>query len=187
MLRATCRLAAICRADRPTSNRSRTYSRILRMDKRSILDLVALKRRSILVDVVLRRPQPGGGRMAVESVAGSPWNRRPDQRGMGGRMAVESVAECAWITHALQLWATWILYAVLVDLTDAVAEALARPFDDLSMEMVYRSLYFVTGAMERDPTTDPVRYLAEEARDLGIIKRPRQSSRQQRQAPLVSD
>ena len=102
-------------------------------------------------------------------------------------MAVESVAECAWITHALQLWATWILYAVLVDLTDAVAEALARPFDDLSMEMVYRSLYFVTGAMARDPTTDPVRYLAEEARDLGIIKRPRQSSRQQRQAPLVSD
>jgi len=79
----------------------------------------------------------------------------------------------------MQLWATWILYAVLVDLTDAVAEALARPFDAISMEMVYRSLYFVVGAMERDPTTDPVRYLAEEARDLGIIKRARKPKRQQ--------
>ncbi|WP_157726318.1 hypothetical protein [Imhoffiella purpurea] len=45
---------------------------------------------------------------------------------------------------------------------------------------------FVVGAMERDPTTDPVRYLAEEARDLGIIKRARKPKRQQSQAPLVS-
>lgn len=86
----------------------------------------------------------------------------------------------------MQLWATWILYAVLVDLTDAVAEALERPVEEISMEMVYRSLYFVVGAMERDPTTDPVRYLAEEARDLGIIKRPRKSRRQQSRTPLVS-
>jgi hypothetical protein len=55
------------------------------------------------------------------------------------------------------------------------------------MEMVYRRLYFVVGAMERDPTTDPVRYLAEEARDLGIIKRARKPKRQQSQTPLISD
>jgi hypothetical protein len=42
----------------------------------------------------------------------------------------------------LQLWATWLLYAVLVDLTDAVAEALEQPFANVSLEMVYRSLYF---------------------------------------------
>ena len=42
----------------------------------------------------------------------------------------------------LQLWATWLLYAVLVDLTDAVAEALEQPFDAISMEMVFRSLYY---------------------------------------------
>jgi len=30
----------------------------------------------------------------------------------------------------LQVWATWILYAILVDLTDAVAEVLGRPFVD---------------------------------------------------------
>ncbi len=31
----------------------------------------------------------------------------------------------------LQVWATWLLYAVLVDLTDDVADALDRPFDDV--------------------------------------------------------
>lgn len=77
---------------------------------------------------------------------------------------------------AMQVWATWLLYAVLIDLTDAVAAALARPFADLSPEMVYRSLYFVTNAVAQDPTTDPVRYLADHARELGIIKRPRKKT-----------
>ena len=86
----------------------------------------------------------------------------------------------------IQVWATWILYAVLVDLTDAVAEALGRPVAEISMEMVYRSLYFVVGAMQQDPSTDPVRYLAEEARSLGIIKRPRKPPRQTTQTPSLS-
>ena len=46
----------------------------------------------------------------------------------------------------LQVWATWLLYAILVDLTDAVAAALNQPFAALSMEMIYRSLYFYTHA-----------------------------------------
>lgn len=75
----------------------------------------------------------------------------------------------------MQVWATWLLYAVLIDLTDAVAEALARPFADLSPEMVYRGLYFVAQAAAKDPTTDPVRYLADQADELGIIKRPRKA------------
>ena len=75
----------------------------------------------------------------------------------------------------MQLWATWLVYAVLIDLTDAVAEALACPFADVSPEMVYRSLYFVTNAVAQDPTTDPIRYLADQARRLGILKRPRKS------------
>lgn len=73
----------------------------------------------------------------------------------------------------MQLWATWLLYAVLVDLTDAVAEALACPVADLSLEMVYRSLYFLTQALQQDPTTDPIHYLADHARRLGIRKHPR--------------
>lgn len=31
----------------------------------------------------------------------------------------------------------------------------------------------MVGALQQDPTLDPVRYLTEEAKDLGIIKRPR--------------
>ena len=42
----------------------------------------------------------------------------------------------------MQVWATWLLYVVLIDLTDAVAEALNLPFAAISIEMVYRSLYF---------------------------------------------
>jgi hypothetical protein len=75
----------------------------------------------------------------------------------------------------LQLWATWILYAVLVDLTDAVAEALQRPLAALSLEMVYRSLYFFTQAYHRGEASDPVAYLAAKATRLGILKRPRRS------------
>jgi hypothetical protein len=36
----------------------------------------------------------------------------------------------------LQVWATWLLYAVLIDLTDAVAEALHQPLAAISIEMV---------------------------------------------------
>ena len=42
-----------------------------------------------------------------------------------------------------------------MDLTDAVAEALGRPFAEISMEMVDRNLYFVVDALQQDPTLDP--------------------------------
>lgn len=71
----------------------------------------------------------------------------------------------------LQLWATWLLYAVSVDLTDAVADALNRPFTAVSLEMVYRSLYFFTQAFHRGEATDVVDYLAANANWLGILKR----------------
>jgi hypothetical protein len=73
----------------------------------------------------------------------------------------------------LQVWATWLLYAVLVDLTDAVAAALNRPFTEVSLEMVYRSIYHFTQAFHRGAASDPVAYLAEHAQRLGIIKRQR--------------
>jgi len=71
----------------------------------------------------------------------------------------------------LQIWATWIFYAILVDLTDDVAEALDRPFVHLSMEMVYRSLYYFAQAYHRNEARDPVAYLAENSRWLGLLKR----------------
>ena len=94
-----------------------------------------------------------------------------------------------WVGSAngvqLQLWATWLLYAVLVDLTDAVAEELDRPFAALSLEMVYRSLYFFTGAYQRGEATDVVRYLAADAVALGIVKRTRARAAPSRFSHLI--
>jgi hypothetical protein len=73
----------------------------------------------------------------------------------------------------MQLWATWILYAVLVDLTDAVADALHQPLARVSVEMVYRSLYFFTQAYHRGEASEVVQYLAANADWLGIVKRKR--------------
>lgn len=72
-----------------------------------------------------------------------------------------------------QVWATWIVYAVLVDLTDAVAEALCKPFRAVSIEMVYRGLYHFTQAYHRGDAEEPVAYLAAKAERLGILKRKR--------------
>ena len=74
---------------------------------------------------------------------------------------------------ALQLWATWLMYSVLVDLTDDVADSLSVPFNQVSLEMVYRSLYFCTTAFQRGESDDPVTYLADNAKMLGLVKRKR--------------
>jgi Transposase DDE domain len=71
----------------------------------------------------------------------------------------------------LQIWATWLMYAVLVDLSDAVAEAVQLPLERISMEMVWRGLYHFNHAYNTGQATDPVAYLAApENRDLGVIK-----------------
>ncbi len=75
----------------------------------------------------------------------------------------------------VQVWATWLLYAALVDLTDAVAEELNQPYHTLSIEMVYRGLYHFTQAYHRGDASDPVSYLAANAKQLRILKRPRPS------------
>jgi hypothetical protein len=73
----------------------------------------------------------------------------------------------------LQLWATWLMYAILVDLADDVADTLSVPFNQISLEMVYRSLYFCTMAFHRQESDDPVAYLAKNAKLFGLIKRKR--------------
>jgi hypothetical protein len=74
----------------------------------------------------------------------------------------------------LQIWGTWLFYAVLVDLGDAVADELALPFDNISLEMIYRGLYHFSVAQQKGQATDPVRYFAApENQDLGIVKRQR--------------
>jgi len=71
----------------------------------------------------------------------------------------------------MQLWATWILYAILVDMTDSVAEALDKPLSQISIEMVYQGLYFYQQAVRRDETIHLITYLAANATWLGIVKR----------------
>lgn len=74
----------------------------------------------------------------------------------------------------LQVWSTWLFFAVLVDLGDAVAEELMLPFDRISLEMVFRGLYHFTQAHQRGQATDPVKYFAAaENQDLGVVKRLR--------------
>ena len=69
-----------------------------------------------------------------------------------------------------------------MDLTDAVAEAVEQPVAQVSLEMVYRSLYFFTQADHRGEATEVVRYLAAHAKRLGILKRLRKPARQQQPA-----
>lgn len=77
----------------------------------------------------------------------------------------------------LQIAATWLLYGVLVDLTDAVAEELLVPCDALSLEMVFRSIHFYVNAHARGEADDLVAYLAADAKGLGILKRKRKTTK----------
>lgn len=71
----------------------------------------------------------------------------------------------------LQVWATWLFYAVLVDLGDAVADELSLPFDRISLEMVYRGLYHFTVAYDNGKAVDPVEYFADPSNhNLGVVK-----------------
>ncbi len=77
-------------------------------------------------------------------------------------------------TIALQVWASWLLYAVLVDLSDAVAQELNLCLDQISIEMVYRGLYHFSVAHQQGRAQDPVTYLSSRTY-LGIVKRKRKS------------
>lgn len=71
----------------------------------------------------------------------------------------------------LQIWATWLFYAVLVDLGDAVADAMTLPFDRISLEMIFRGLYHFMRAFDQGKADDPVAYFAApQNQDLAVVK-----------------
>lgn len=76
----------------------------------------------------------------------------------------------------LQLWSTWIVYAVLIDICDEVAACLDVPFERVSVEMVFRSMYYYLKAVSRGETRSLPEYIASRASNLGIIKRKRKRS-----------
>ena len=75
----------------------------------------------------------------------------------------------------LQLWSTWIVYTVLIDLCDEVAGLLNLPFERISLEMVFRSAYYFLKAVERGEANSWPEHLAARASDLGIVKRKRKN------------
>jgi len=71
----------------------------------------------------------------------------------------------------LQIWATWLFYTVLVDLGDAVADAMNVPFERISLEMLHRAFYHFIQAFNKGKASDLVAYFAApENRDLAIVK-----------------
>lgn len=78
----------------------------------------------------------------------------------------------------MQVWATWLLYTLLVDLTDAVAETLKRPFKDISLEMVFRGLYHFAQARHTGKANDPIEYFVRKAKALSLIKQKRRPKHQ---------
>lgn len=74
----------------------------------------------------------------------------------------------------VQIYATWVFYAVLIDLCHEVAWALGEPVERISVEMVFRSLYHYSVAYRRGETRDIVAFLAQHAKLFGLVKRQRQ-------------
>ena len=83
--------------------------------------------------------------------------------------------QCAGVQ--LQLYATWIFYAVLTELCSDVAVALSQPLERISVEMVFRSLYFFNRARLRQPTLQLIPWLVEHQRSMGLVKAVRQRQR----------
>lgn len=78
---------------------------------------------------------------------------------------------------AIQIYATWIFYAVLINLCVDVAQALGEPVERISVEMVFRSLYHFSRAQQlgKDPVL--IEFLVEHAQLLGLVKMLRKRHR----------
>jgi hypothetical protein len=87
-----------------------------------------------------------------------------------------------WVGHAngvqLQILCTLIFYTVLNQLVGEVAVALRQPKEKISVEMVFRSLYYVARAFARGENPEVVSYLAERAKLFGLIKPERKRHRE---------
>lgn len=77
----------------------------------------------------------------------------------------------------MQLYATCIFYAVLNDLCADVAIALQQPVERISIEMVFRSLYFFNRACLQNPQLQLIPWLVENHRSMGLVKAVRKRHR----------
>ena len=81
----------------------------------------------------------------------------------------------------LQIYATLIFYAVLLTICQQVAAVLGEPLERISVEMVFRAFYHYSHAVQCGEADDLVRFLAEHAKLLGIVKRWRKHHRERQQ------
>jgi hypothetical protein len=85
----------------------------------------------------------------------------------------------------IQLYATWLFYAVLTDLCDQVAAALEQPLEKISVEMVFRSLYHFARAIDLGENPELVPFLVHHAKLLGLLKADRKRHRERQQHDLA--
>lgn len=73
----------------------------------------------------------------------------------------------------MQVWATWMVYAILLDLSDTVASALWRPLAEISVEMVFRGLGYFAQAILKGENANLIPFLVAHAGLLKLVKRRR--------------
>lgn len=78
----------------------------------------------------------------------------------------------------IQLYATWIFYAVLIELCSEVAVALHQPLERISVEMVFRSLYHYSRARQQGRAEALVPFLLKHHKSFGLVKAQRKRHRQ---------
>jgi Transposase DDE domain len=89
-----------------------------------------------------------------------------------------------WVGHSngveIQIYATWIFYALVNDLCTDVALALNQPLECISLEMVFRGLYHFNSFNKRGEADDVIDFFTTNAKRLGILKakRPRDRLRE---------
>lgn len=86
---------------------------------------------------------------------------------------------------AIQLYATWLFYAVLTDLCTEVAEAVQEPVDRISVEMVFRSLYHFARSLDRGEHWEVVPFLVHHVKLFGLIKATRNRHKDKLQQDMV--
>jgi hypothetical protein len=85
----------------------------------------------------------------------------------------------------LQIYATLIVYAVLLTICQQVAEVLGEPLEQISVEMVFRAFYHYSRALQCGEHNDLVTFLVEHAKLLGIVKRRRTQHRERQRLESI--
>ena len=78
----------------------------------------------------------------------------------------------------IQIYGTWIFYALLNDLCGDIAIALNQPLEVISFEMVFRGLYHFNSFHQRGEVEDVIEFFKTNAKRLGILKTKRPRHRQ---------